>query len=90
MIALALCTTSCATGLREVQSVGKAIVDAKSFKAAETIVAPLYSELELMKKRLARLERKVRRLSRIPLQPKQPNNEIRAIKEPRVRSGLWK
>ena len=88
MIALALCTISCATGLREVQSIGEAVIDAKSFKAAETIVAPLHTDLELLKQRLGRLERKVRKLSRRIRRKKQKPDTIRLLKETR-RSKMW-
>lgn len=58
------CASSCTTAVREVQSVGEAIVDAKSFKAAETIVAPLHSDLELKGERIDRLERRIQKLER--------------------------
>ena len=83
------CISSCTTAVKEVQSVGSAIVDAKSFKAAETIVAPLHTDLELVKERIDRLERKLRHLSAKVSRLKRPN-KIRTIKEVKKRSKMWR
>ena len=77
---------SCSSAVREVAEVGQAVIDAKSFRAAEAIVAPLQTDLSLLKAQIGRLERRIQRLERLP----KPSTPIRIIKEvPKSRGALW-